>query len=65
MRDAKQFKMHSKIQTQHPPSSLACAALQSARKACKMATRSEPKQTEPKDVVMVRIKALLTADEQQ
>jgi hypothetical protein len=65
MSDAKQLKMHSKTQTQHPPSSLACAALASIRKASKMATRSEPKQTLPNEVVMVRQKALLTAGEQQ
>jgi hypothetical protein len=65
MSDAKQAKKHSQMQTKHPPSSFACAALASMRKACKMATSNEPKQTDPNDVVVVRKKALLTAELQQ
>lgn len=62
---AKQLKIHSAMQAKisASPFSRACWAI--ARSACIIATNKLPKQMEPKLVVMVRMKLLLTAEEQQ
>ena len=64
--DAKHDSMHSAIQSRIAlPSSLLRAALASVRRASRMATMRLPKQIDPKLVVMVRTKELVTADAQQ
>jgi hypothetical protein len=64
-REAKHDKIHSAIQAKIWASPFCCAELAKARRACITATRKLPKQMEPKDVVMVRMKLELTAEEQQ
>jgi hypothetical protein len=63
--DAKHERIHSAIQAKIWASPFSFAALATCCRARKMATKKLPKQIEPKDVVMVRRKLELTADEQQ
>ena len=57
--------MHSATQARMAESPFSRAICANALSACTTATRKLPKQMEPKLVVMVRMKLLLTAELQQ
>jgi hypothetical protein len=62
--EAKQPSMHSAIQAKNAISPFSRADCARAFKAWRMATKRLPKQMEPNDVVIVRMKALKTLPSQ-
>ena len=61
---ARHAKRYSAMHARKLASPLDCAELANIRSACKTATMNDPKQMDPKDVVMVRKNELLMADPQ-